>query len=122
MKPFLKYVAEDLYKKYGNRLADIAVVFPNKRAGLFFNQYLKEMSEAPLWSPVYMTINELFEENSDSVEGDPILLVSKLYNIYCKHTHSEESLDRFYYWGELLIKDFDDIDKNMADVESYSAT
>ena len=117
MKPFLKYVAEDLYKKYGNRLADIAVVFPNKRAGLFFNQYLKEMSEAPLWSPVYMTINELFEENSDSVEGDPILLVSKLYNIYCKHTHSEESLDRFYYWGELLIKDFDDIDKNMADVE-----
>ena len=41
MNAFLKHVAEDLYKKYGNRLADTAIVFPNKRAGLFFNEYLK---------------------------------------------------------------------------------
>ena len=41
MKPFLKHIAEDLYREYGNRLADITIIFPNKRAGLFFNEYLK---------------------------------------------------------------------------------
>ncbi len=115
MNAFLKHVAEDLYNKYGNTLADTAIVFPNKRAGLFFNEYLKNMSSEPLWSPAYMTINELFQECSDFVEADIILLVSKLYKEYCKHTHSNEPLDRFYYWGEMLIKDFDDIDKNMVD-------
>ena len=117
MNAFLKHVAEDLYKKYGNRLADTAIVFPNKRAGLFFNEYLKQMSAEPLWSPAYMTINELFAECSDLVEGDNILLVSKLYKVFCKHTGSSEPLDRFYYWGEMLIKDFDDIDKNLVDAE-----
>lgn len=117
MNAFLKHVAEDLYKKYGNRLADTAIVFPNKRAGLFFNEYLKQMSAEPLWSPAYMTINELFAECSDLVEGDIILLVSKLYKVFCKHTRSSEPLDRFYYWGEMLIKDFDDIDKNLVDAE-----
>ncbi|MBQ8735782.1 MAG: hypothetical protein IJY75_07415, partial [Bacteroidaceae bacterium] len=76
MEPFLKQVAKDVYEKYGNHLADVAVVFPNKRAGLFFNEYLKEMSNVPLWSPAYMTINELFQENSPNIEGDPILLIS----------------------------------------------
>ena len=104
MNAFLKYVAEDLYEKYGNRLADKAIIFPNKRAGLFFNEYLKKMSAEPLWSPAYMTINELFEECSELIEGDIILLVSKLYKEYCKHTHSNEPLDKFYYWGEMLIK------------------
>lgn len=121
MNAFLKHVAEDLYSKYGNRLADTAIVFPNKRAGLFFNEYLKTMSAAPLWSPAYMTINELFQECSEFVEGDIILLVSKLYKEYCKHTHSNESLDKFYYWGEMLLKDFDDIDKNMVDAERLFA-
>lgn len=117
MNAFLKHVAEDIYEKYGNRLADKAIVFPNKRAGLFFNEYLKNISAEPLWSPAYLTINELFEECSELVEGDTILLVSKLYKEYCKNTQSNEPLDKFYYWGEMLIKDFDDIDKNLVDVE-----
>lgn len=121
MKPFLKQVAKDVYNKYGNHLADIAIVFPNKRAGLFFNEYLKELSDKPLWSPTYMTINELFQANSECIEGDPILLVSKLHKEYSKQTGSNETLDQFYYWGELLIKDFDDIDKNMVDARQLFA-
>ena len=47
--------------------------------------------------------------------GDPIRLVCELYKVYREETQSNESLDDFYYWGELLISDFDDVDKNMAD-------
>lgn len=117
MKPFLKIAADDIYRKFNGSLADIAIVFPNKRAGLFFNEYLLQNSNRPLWSPVYMTISELFEQCSNAVKGDNILLVSKLYKEYRKHTHSDESIDRFYYWGEMMIKDFDDIDKNLVDAD-----
>lgn len=121
MEPFLKKVAQDIYGKYGNHLADIAIIFPNKRAGLFFNEYLKKLSDSLIWSPVYMTINELFQENSDCIEGDPILLISRLHKEYCRQTGSNESLDKFYYWGEMLIKDFNEIDKNMVDAAKLFA-
>lgn len=126
MKPFLKLVAEDLYKRFNGRLENVAVVFPNKRAGLFFNEYLLDCSgDSPIWSPRYMTISELFEQNSELAKGDSILLVSKLYREYVRPRRSDESqedyeksvesLDSFYYWGEMLLRDFDDIDKNLAD-------
>ena len=59
MEPFLKIVAEDLYRKYGaqgNGLADITVVFPNRRARLFFDDFLSACSAKPVWSPQYTTI------------------------------------------------------------------
>lgn len=115
--PFLKLVAGDLYKRLNGELSNIAIVFPNKRARLFFNEYLMQLNGRPMWSPTYITINELFEQCSNAVIGDSILLVSKIYKEYIRHTHSSESIDSFYYWGELLIKDFDDIDKNLADTQ-----
>ena len=83
MTPFLKLVANDVYKRFNGHLEDVAIVFPNKRAGLFFNSYLLECNNnAPLWSPKYMSVEDLFQENSDLAVGDPILLVSKLYKVY----------------------------------------
>ncbi len=113
--PFLQLVARDLYTRFDGQLRDIAIVFPNKRAGLFFNEYLMNLSGRPMWSPTYITISELFQQWSSANIGDPILLVSKLYKEYIRHTHSSETIDSFFYWGELMIKDFDDIDKNLAD-------
>lgn len=117
MTPFLKLVAEDLYKKFNGEMHDIAIVFPNKRAGLFFNEYLLQCCGHPMWSPKYITISELFRQSSNAVIGDSIMLVSKLYKEYKAHTHSNENIDSFYYWGELMIKDFDDIDKNLVDAK-----
>ena len=60
MQTFLQLVAQDLYNKIGNDLSHTAVVFPNKRAGLFFNEYLATQDDCPLWSPAYISISELF--------------------------------------------------------------
>lgn len=121
MTPFLKLVANDLYHRFNGHLENVAVVFPNKRAGLFFNKYLLENSgNTPMWSPHYMTINELFLQGSELAVGDPILLVSKLYKEYVAKFDKEkkvETLDNFYYWGEMLVRDFDDIDKNLVDAK-----
>lgn len=117
MKTFLQLVANDLYNKIGNDLSRTAIVFPNKRAGLFFNEYLAQESDVPLWSPAYVSISELFQQLSPLKLGDPIRLVCQLYKVFCQQTGSTETLDDFYFWGELLISDFDDVDKHRVDAD-----
>ena len=117
MESFLKLVAADLYKHTEGNLAHTAVVFPNKRAGLFFNEYLAQESESPIWSPAYVSISELFRSLSPWEVGDPVKLVCELYKIFRRETQSTETLDDFYFWGEMLISDFDDADKNRVDTD-----
>ncbi len=123
MKTFLEYVAEDIISKYGTQLAHTAVVFPNKRASLFLNDALARLAGRPLWSPTYITISELFRRHSKLKVADPIKLVCDLFRSYSEVTGFEENttLDHFYGWGQLLITDFDDIDKNMAPAEKVFA-
>lgn len=117
MESFLKLVAADLYKHTEGNLAHTTVVFPNKRAGLFFNEYLAQESESPIWSPAYVSISELFRSLSPWEVGDPVKLVCELYKIFRRETQSTETLDDFYFWGEMLISDFDDADKNKVDTD-----
>lgn len=117
MESFLKLVAADLYKHTEGNLAHTAVVFPNKRAGLFFNEYLAQESDSPIWSPAYVSISELFRSLSPWEVGDPVKLVCELYKIFRRETQSTETLDDFYFWGEMLISDFDDADKNRVDTD-----
>lgn len=114
---FLELVAQDLHSKIGNDLSRVAIVFPNKRASLFFNEHLAAQSDRPIWSPAYISISELFQQLSIQKLGDPIRLVCELYKVFREETKSEESLDDFYFWGELLISDFDDVDKNLVDAD-----
>lgn len=118
METFLKQVAHDLYNKTEGNFTKVAIVFPNKRASLFFNEYLAQESDRPIWSPTYVSISELFRQSSDLSIADPIKLVCDLYKVFQKATGSKETLDDFYFWGEMLIADFDDADKNMADTRA----
>ena len=118
MKSFLNTIASHLLTKYGNDLSEVVVVFPNKRASLFLNEELLNAAEGHiLWSPRYVTISELFTKfaGKSLVVADHIKLVVELYDVYRNITNTTESLDEFYSWGELLLSDFDDIDKNMGD-------
>lgn len=118
METFLKQVAHDLYNKTEGNFTKVAIVFPNKRASLFFNEYLAQESDRPIWSPTYVSISELFRQSSDLSIADPIKLVCDLYKVFQKATGSKETLDDFYFWGEMLIADFDDADKNMTDTHA----
>ena len=118
MTPFLQAVAQDLYQRCGDNLSRTVIIFPGKRASLWMDNYLAQCAGHPLWSPVYMTISELFDSLTSLKTENSIRLVSTLHRIYCQHTHSTEALDDFYHWGELMLTDFDDIDKNLVDADS----
>lgn len=121
MKSFLELVAEDLLSRYGTNLSRLAVVFPNKRASLFLNEHLARLAGKPIWSPSYITISDLFRSHSSLQVADPILLVCELYRVFTACTGIDETLDHFYGWGQLLLSDFDDLDKNMAPADKVLA-
>ena len=121
MKTFLQYVAQDILAKHGTNLAQTAVVFPNKRAALFLNQYLAQQAGKPIWSPSYTTISDLFRQQSPLAVADSIKLICDLHKVYNDITGRGETLDQFYGWGQILLEDFDDIDKNLADAQKVFA-
>ncbi|MDR1526939.1 MAG: PD-(D/E)XK nuclease family protein [Dysgonamonadaceae bacterium] len=121
---FLRLVADDLITRFGVDLSGVTVVFPGVRASLFLNQYLYRQAKAPLWAPKYRSIESLFESASTLRKGDSIRLIAELYEtyieVYNRHhdTPSTETLDEFFFFGEILLNDFDDVDKNRVDVRA----
>lgn len=115
MKPFLKSVAEYLYNSYPEHLHELSVVFPNKRARIFFNQYLSEFVQKPVFAPKYYTITEYMQEISETDVADQLTLLFELYEVYTQVTKSEELFDEFLFYCEMLLADFDDIDKYLVD-------
>ena len=118
---FLSSVATDLLARFGTNLSRVAVVFPNKRASLFLNDELARLAGRPLWSPAYVTISDLFRSHSRLQVADPILLVCELHKCFTRCTGIDETLDHFYGWGQLLLSDFDDLDKNMGPADRVFA-
>ena len=118
---FLEHVASDLLARFGTDLSRVAVVFPNKRASLFLNDHLARQAGRPLWSPAYITISDLFRSHSRLQVADPILLVCELHKCFTRCTGIDETLDHFYGWGQLLLSDFDDLDKNMGPADKIFA-
>ncbi|MBQ0025608.1 MAG: PD-(D/E)XK nuclease family protein [Bacteroidales bacterium] len=101
-------------------ISDLCFVFPNRRSSIFFQRYLGISAGRPIFSPRLLTINELFGELSPDLRPiDKIAALGVLYDIYVKlmprrEGEQPESLDSFLFWGDILLGDFDDIDKYMV--------
>ncbi len=117
MNSFLRQTTATLYEKWGNQLSDCVIVFPNRRSGLFFAKYLNELTNKPLWSPKIQTISEFLHTLSPLQIEDNLGLLFRLYKVYVQHLKSNESFDEFYHWGEMLLNDFDDLDKYRVDAQ-----
>jgi hypothetical protein len=114
MTYFLDRIASHLFERFGDRLDRHCIVFPNRRAGLYFLKYLADKASKPVWSPEVKTINELFLSFSEKKIPESELLVFELFKIY-RELNKKTTIDDFFYWGEMLINDFDNIDKYLVD-------
>lgn len=117
MSPFLYKMAEVFLEEYSTDLYKHTFVFPNHRAAMFFQKYLSDMAEKPLFSPTTLTIQELFASLSSFQPADRIEMLVMLHNHYTEISSSNESFDDFLYWGEMLLNDFDDVDKYLVDAK-----
>jgi len=114
MQPFLDRLSVEIIKKYSENLSSICIVFPSRRAGIFFRKYLSQKINKPVWSPAVLSIQDFISKLSDNLISDKLILIFELYEVYKAHGNNE-SFDKFYPWGEMLLNDFDDIDKNLVD-------
>ena len=119
IKSFIEEVALQLYRKYGDDISSLTLLMPSKRARLFFAEALARVVSRPIWEPLYSSIDELMCSLSDLKKVDKLRLVAELYRVYSKY--HEESFDEFYHWGEVLLADFDMVDKYMVDASKLFA-
>lgn len=120
MKSFLSIIAEDLLAHFSNNMRDVTVVFPGKRAGMFLSRELALLSDKPVWAPHYCTMSDLFQVLTPLQVADPIECICQLYGVMQEvlGTDYTETLDEFWSWGEVLMTDFDDIDKHLANARA----
>jgi CRISPR/Cas system-associated exonuclease Cas4 (RecB family) len=131
MKPFLENICEEILNKHKAAVSDICVVFPSRRAGIYFKNYLSKKLEKPIWSPAVFSIQDFIEELTDCNFADNLKLLFELFSVYTEvindekiqlkqetgyiNPDEEESFGAFYPWGEMLLKDFDVIDMHLVD-------
>lgn len=116
MHSFLRNTAAQILQEYPD-LQKLAIVLPNRRAGLFFTQHLGALIENPTWMPEVMTIEDIFYKHAGQRPVDQLSLIFELYKVYQLLHPDPEAFDRFYFWGEMILKDFNDVDQFMADAD-----
>lgn len=116
MKPFLREVADYFFNHLEKPLDTYCVVLPSKRGALFLKQYLADVYQETTWLPTIMTAEQLIEELSELSVLNDIDLVCHLYESY-KVCYGEgaEPFDAFLKWGHLILQDFNEIDRYLAD-------
>lgn len=117
MKSFLQRIAKAYFDNEKDNLAEYCFIFPNKRSGTFFQHFLNSMNDepVPVFEPHITTISDFIADFSDYVEASRYDLLFTMYNEYARLSPDIEDFDRFVFWGDMLISDFNDVDRYMAD-------
>ena len=115
METFLGNVAKHLYNEWDDNLSSVKLLMPNQRSRIFFLDELGHLIKRPIWQPHYVSIDDIMRDLSGYTPIERIRAIVELYKIYSKY--HLESFDSFYFWGEALLNDFDQIDKYMVDAD-----
>ena len=117
MMPFLESLARHLIRSAGSELKDMRIILPNRRAGLFLQRHLAAHVAHSTWVPSIYTISDFIDEMSPMELADPMELFFTLYDIYEDAAARPDSMDEFYLWGEMMLRDFDELDKYRVDAD-----
>jgi ATP-dependent helicase/nuclease subunit B len=122
---FLERIAGKFLQEYGNDIHKIVFVFPTRRARLYFLRYLqlRKPAKTGIWAPSVFSINDFITQLSGLTISDQLDLIFRLYAVYKEHTRSyPKEFEDFYFWGKMIISDFDEIDKYLLDSEELFRT
>ncbi len=122
MIPFLKQVADHYYQQGG--IEDRCFIFPNRRSMVFFRKYLCDavrVAQRPMLMPQMLTINDFFYRAAGLQSSDRVRLLLTLYECYRNLNPKAESLDEFISWGDVILGDFNDVDKYLVDAKQLFA-
>jgi RecB family exonuclease len=115
MESFIDLFIKELLSK--NRdLSNHCVVFPTRRAGLIFKKKFSEHISKPVWLPDVYSIDDFFSFLSPFRVADSLHLLMELFTVY-RNYFPQAIFEKYYAWGEMLLKDFNEVDLQMVDAE-----
>jgi len=122
LNSFLYAVATHVLKNYGSGLEKMAFIFPNRRAVQVFKNCLVKLAEKPVWTPRMVSVDDWLAEISSFTEAGKITQLLALFEVVQNTTGQKDSIDQFIRWGEMLLRDFDEIDKYLVEPEKIFQT
>jgi ATP-dependent helicase/nuclease subunit B len=118
MTRFLEKTADYLYKNYGDKISDLCIVVPNRRAGLFLQKYLGNSIGKTIWSPAIFSIEDFLINISGLRICDPTQVLFELYEIHKGlEGQNAQPFDEFTSWAQQLLGDFNEIDSYLVDAK-----
>lgn len=125
MIPFLKQVADHYYNI--GEADKCCFIFPNRRSLVFFTRHLcqavkdSDVLSRPIVAPEMLTINDFFHKVGGMHSVERVRLLIELYDCYRECNPKAESLDEFIFWGDIILSDFNDVDKYLVDSKQLFA-
>ena len=118
---FLALVAQDIKKRFGLELSDIAIVFNNKRPITYLKKHLANEYGHAIWSPQFFTIQEFLGRATDDEQASPLTQFFYLYQLHNELLREEgrepETLEEFYPIAEIILSDFGQLDYDLVNVD-----
>lgn len=119
--PFLRLVAEDIEKRFGNDLADVAIVFNNKRPITYLKKHLSAVYGRAIWSPQFFTIQEFLRQATQETEASQLTQFFYLFELHnqllLKEGAAAETLEEFYPIAEIILSDFGQLDYELVNID-----
>lgn len=116
MESFLHLVANYIYQKHNDNLKDITILMPNRRSSIFLTKEFINVSKKATYLPDIISLRDWIDDNSPLTKIEDVVAIFKLYNSF-KDVYKNINLffDEFYFLGDILLKDFNDIDNEYVD-------
>jgi hypothetical protein len=114
---FLQKIASVVIQDYAEKLSEITIILPNKRAKVFLIEALKKETSKTIISPEITSIEDFVQDVASIRSVDSIELLFEFYEVYLSITEKkhQQSFELFANWAKTLLQDFNEIDRYLLD-------
>lgn len=120
MKSFITHTLEELISRQ-RPISNYTFILPSKRAGSFLLNQLAKLTDAPVFSPKILSIEDFAEEMSGLKAIDNTSALFEFYSVYleCSPKEKVENFETFSSWAQTLLYDFNEIDRYLINYKSF---
>ena len=120
MHDFIKDVIQEIFADKTTNISDCILILPNKRSRIFVKKEINRASKKTIFAPKIYEIEEFMSLISGIEKISETELLFEFYNIYSNNTikDSRETFDEFVSWAKTLLKDYNEIDRELCDTDS----
>ncbi|SIP99855.1 PD-(D/E)XK nuclease family protein [Maribacter ulvicola] len=118
MQSFIKDIVQEVVKNNPDT-GNVVFILPSKRAGVFLKKILSQSLTQTVLAPEIYSIEDFIEKVSNLVTANTTTQLFELYNAYLKvGDYEKESFDAFLKWGQILLQDFNEVDRYLVDAST----